>query len=101
VTKYINFLGLQVPIFTDDEIAEASREGPNLYLVARVADTDPRQGSPALRQRRYTVHCTQCHDLCWLDPDSFGKLAGPATIVCLVCAPAYMKDNPISDKDPT
>lgn len=100
--KYVNFLGIPMLVASDEEIIAESETGtPMLYGVARVADTDPRSASPALRARRRKVACERCEHMCWLDPLGYEPTQGKADIICTRCLPtvyaeleaAHKKDN--------
>lgn len=84
--QYVEFLGMKVPIMSDDMIsAEADSGEPLTYMVGRVADVNPANGTPELRKRRRKVACENCDEVCWLDPLGYNPTHGKAQILCIQC----------------
>jgi hypothetical protein len=79
----VKFLGIDFDVMSDEEQANVP-EG-TVYMMIRVEDTDPRDGSPDLRRRRYKTLCDECRAICWLDPKSFGRTPAHVQRLCAQC----------------
>jgi hypothetical protein len=85
------FLGMKVQIVDDEDMRNA--EEGTVYVMTRVADMDPRHGSPALRARRTKTLCDSCREVCWLDPKSFDPLPAHVKRLCAQCMIAKVKEE--------
>ncbi len=99
--KKVNFLGYTVEIVEDTDIDEMQASGDiPLYSMIRIADADPRGGSPALRERRTVVACQNCGAGCWFDPKSYEPIARLSPLkVCLQCTSARVKAEQHGDDE--
>jgi len=101
--KKINFLGMAVPVMTEDDLDKAREsQEPHVYMVTRIIDSDVTAGSSDLRARRLRTLCEGCNELCWLDPNGYDELRGVnLTILCLQCTLAKARrEQPQFKPDP-
>lgn len=81
----VDVYGVPVKIASSDELRDLDPVSA-VYVMIRVADTNPRLGSAALRARRVKTLCDRCQAVCWLDPESVRDVNPQVRRICLQCA---------------
>lgn len=93
-----NIFGIPMNVGTEAELREEARKVHeagelNVYLVVQVTDSIHTRPWPALAARRRHTSCSQCREICWLDPLSY---VAPEymTIICTRCFKKHLDSSP-------
>jgi hypothetical protein len=94
--REVNVFGLTMTTGTNEELeAEAEAEGKRVYhVVLRVAD-EKVPPYPALAERRFKTLCTDCRQICWIDPVSL--VIPTALVVCTQCMLVRVEEKSCCD----